>query len=82
MRLLEFLVFLLYWDGSCIGRCKKKVVELFFVYLVNMFFSILVFWDNEEYGFVGLMEWGEDNVVDLIKNCVVYFNVDEFINGG
>ncbi len=38
-------------------------------------------WDAEEYGLIGSTEWVEDNLNDLVKNAIVYINVDVAVAG-
>lgn len=46
-----------------VGYCFKCIIKI-------------VYWDVEEFGILGLMEWVEEFKDEFSKNVIVYFNVD------
>ena len=42
---------------------------------------VLAHWDAEEYGLVGSTEWVEENKIELVKNAVLYINIDSAVSG-
>ena len=42
---------------------------------------VLAHWDAEEYGLVGSTEWVEENKTGLVKNAVLYINIDAAVSG-
>jgi N-acetylated-alpha-linked acidic dipeptidase len=42
---------------------------------------IIGHWDAEEYGLIGSVEWVEDQKEDLVKNAVLYINIDVSVTG-
>lgn len=42
---------------------------------------ILAHWDAEEYGLIGSVEWAEEHRENLMKNAVIYINIDSAVSG-
>ena len=42
---------------------------------------VLAHWDAEEYGLIGSTEWVEENKAELVKNAVLYINIDAAVSG-
>ena len=42
---------------------------------------VLGHWDAEEYGLIGSTEWVEENRDDLMKNALLYINIDVSVTG-
>lgn len=42
---------------------------------------VLAHWDAEEYGLIGSTEWVEENRENLMKNAIIYINIDAAVSG-